>query len=195
MIGKAYANRKKIEDRPKSDFYETPYSLTWELLKLGLFDFNKGCLEPASGMGAIHSILNDIFRWGCMGNDIRITGDDFLDWTEKYPYIITNPPFSLFDEFVLKAKEIATEKIAMIGKVNFFGAYKRVEKGVWKHLKHVYIFNRMVDYRTPVRDDGLFHVGNLVTGWFVWDLSWNEDWWHTSILDVQKYAKLGQYHE
>ncbi len=81
----------------------------------------------------------------------------------------------------------------MIGKTNFFGAYKRNKNGVWKHLKKVYVFNRQVDYRTPYRKDGHFHVGNLITGWFCFDLSWSKKYWHTEIMDIQKYATLGQF--
>ena len=28
-MGKAYANRKKEEDRPDNDFYQTPKCMTW----------------------------------------------------------------------------------------------------------------------------------------------------------------------
>jgi hypothetical protein len=30
-------------------------------------------------------------------------------------------------------------------------------------------------------------AGNLITGWFIWDMNWKEDYWYTSIIDVQKY--------
>jgi len=39
-MGKAYANRKPINERPEADFYSTPFSLTWELLKLNEFDLS-----------------------------------------------------------------------------------------------------------------------------------------------------------
>jgi hypothetical protein len=115
-------------------------------------------------------------------------GLDFLeDYTWKeFDYLIMNVPFSKFDLFVLKAQEITKDKFAFIGKTNFFGAYNRNKNGVWKHLKHVYIFNRQVDYRF-FREDNKMQAGNLITGWFVWDMNWSKDYWMTSIIDVQKY--------
>lgn len=188
-MGKDYLARKSDHDN-----YETPYSLTEELMKLGLFDFNKQFCECACGKLAIVKVLekytNNILyfdkniKYGWLGKV------NFLDkqlW-QKYNYIITNPPFSLFDEFVMRAKEIAKEKIAFIGRVNYFGAYQRNNNGIWKHLKEVHVFNRMVDYRYPLREDGKFYTGGLVTGWFVWDMSWNKNYWKTYIMDVQKYV-------
>jgi len=201
MIGKAYANRKPEDKRPESDFYSTPISLVWELLKLPIMDNIKTVLEPACGENAISDQLAEAGK-KVISTDIR-TGCDFL--TDKkydniYPVadaIITNPPFSLFDEFVTKAKHISPIVI-MIAKTNFFGAYQRNANGIWKDLSHVYIFNRQVDYRTPYRNDGCFNVGNLITGWFVWEKGWSEkhgENWLTSIIDVQKYATLGQIKE
>jgi hypothetical protein len=193
-MGKAYANRKKVEDRPESDFYQTPRPLTWELLKLNEFDYGKTVLEPACGDLAIYNEIEGCFKDIIYFDKNRVNGIlsniDFLDLDPnrmKWDYIITNPPFSLFDEFVMKAKEIAREKFAFIGKTNFFGAYKRYKNGIWKHLKHVYVFNRQVDYRY-FREDNKLICGNLITGWFIWDMNWNESWWKTSIIDVQKYV-------
>ena len=194
MKGKAYANRKPLEERPEADFYSTPYCLTWKLLEQNLFDKSRTIYEPASGSGAISSQLRKA-GFTVVEDDIRTTRKDFLECTERYPYIITNPPFSLFDEFVLKAKEVSLGGFAMILKTNFFGAYNRSANGVWKHLKYVYIFDRQVDYRSPLRDDGLVHVGNLITGWGVWDMSWDEDYWQTKVVSVQEYCKLGGYKE
>ena len=205
-MGKAYVSRKPKEEQRKSDLFETPKCLTWKLLETGEFDYSKTILDPACGRGAISNILSEkkYFGYGnIVSRDILTTpcnlrSVDFLKMDPKekqYSYITTNPPFSKFDDFVMKAKEIATEKFAFIGKTNFFGAYQRYEKGVWKHLKHVYIFNRQVDYQGSIHPEGLCHVGNLVTGWFVWDMRWDRSFWKTSVIDVQQYAKLGQYKE
>jgi hypothetical protein len=199
-MGKSYMC--KSEKARKSDLYETPKSLVWKLMETDEFEanYNKKVLEPACGRGVIVNELgksyskDQITYSDKMITSFNLRSIDFLKTEkERYNYVITNPPFSLFDDFVMKAKEMAIEKIAFIGKVNFFGAYQRYEKGVWDHLKHVYIFNRQVDYRGKIHEDGLFHVGGLVTGWFIWDMNWDRPFWKTSIMDVQEYAKLGQY--
>ena len=202
-MGKAYVNRKPKDQRPKGDFYETPKCLTWELLNQNEFDYRLRVLEPASGNDAIVNELKAVWKWpeeqiyfGDKYHEDEIKRVDFLNplvaGKNSIDYIITNPPFSLFDEFVMKAKQVARSKVAFIGKLNFFGAYQRNENGIWKHLKHVYIFNRQLDFAYPLQDDGSFECGNLVVGWFIWDLSWNKDYWTTSILDIQKYIKKGK---
>lgn len=190
--GKSYTSRKKLKDRPDSDFYETPYCLSWELMKLDIFDFKmKLFCDPSCGNGAIGKIL--VKRTKLLIETDIMTGTDFLDDNsfppgDKMDYIVTNPPFSLWDEFVQKAKRVTKEKIVFIGKTNFFGAYKRNELGIWDNLKHVYIFNRQIDYRYPLREDGKIRCGNLITGWFVWDMKWKKKWWKTSIIDINKYV-------
>lgn len=89
-MGKAYANRKPLKERPEADFYSTPYSLTWELLKLNEFDLSKSIYEPASGGEAISSQLKK-YGFTVFEDDIRTTGKDFLQCNQHYPQIITNP--------------------------------------------------------------------------------------------------------
>lgn len=200
-MGKAYANKKPLKERPESDFYPTPKFLTKKLLETSEFKYIKSILretsekekrkltilEPAYGEGAISQVLKEnIEDVEIIEHDIQKDGVDFLNYYPEKPIdlIITNPPFSLFDEFVEKSKQISSIVI-FIGKVNFFGAYQREKNGIWKNLKDVLIFNRQVDYRTGDRADGKFYCGNLVTGWFIWDNRWKENFWKTRILNVQ----------
>ncbi len=173
-MGKAYANRKSIDERPESDFYPTPGFLTRKLMTLQDF---KGLtiLEPAFGSGAISNILSSEFGLSVIEHDLRMDGVDFLTYkpsvlNEKFDMIITNPPFSLFDEFVMKSKELVKE-FWLIGKTNFFAAHARNTSGLWKGLKEVYVFDRMVDYRHYYKD-GSFDCGMLVTGWFHFDMNY-----------------------
>jgi len=194
MAGKAYANRKRVEDRPEADFYRTPESLTQALIHCNFLDPYDPVHEVAEGDGAITSVLRNA-GFKVYADDIRTSELDFLTDNRLKKQICTNPPFSLFDEFVMHAQDVCTDRFVMLAKMNFFGAYNRNAMGVWNHLRHVYIFNRQVDYRTPRGKDGHFHVGNLVTGWFCWDMKWNKKHWNTSIIDVQPYATLGAYKE
>lgn len=189
--GKAHRHRSTPKGLKDSDFFETPYSLPRLLLEVE--DFGHVIREPAAGNWAM---VRSLAKEGksVFPSDIS-NGQDFLSLNpDTVPAldIITNPPFSLFDEFVLHAQKVS-RKFAFIFQTNYFGAKERYYKGVWKHLKHLYIFNRQVDYRGPIYEDGTFHVGGLVTGWGVWDMAWNSDRWTTSIMDVQKYATRGQF--
>jgi len=192
IMGKAYTNRKPIEERPESDFYRTPNSLTQLLCDTCEFIDFKNIYEPMAGDDAIANILraND---YNVITDDIRTTGKDFLDFTGTVDYIVTNPAFSIFTETAQKCDEVCQFGYTLLGKMNFFAAHSRTELNLWRHLKHVYIFDRQVDYRTPYREDGAYCVGNLCTCWMCFDKSWDKGFWNTSIMDVQKWATLGSY--
>lgn len=139
-----------------------------------------------------HVVNNDLYvRPGFRG--VGTLSKDYLTAHFAQEYIITNPPFSLWDEFVLKAKSHC-KKFMFIGRLNYFGTFGRYEKGLWDNLKWILPFNRYIDYRTPYREDALFHVGSQATAWFLWDIEY-EGYPMTQVLDVQKYAKLGAYKE
>jgi hypothetical protein len=187
-MGKAYANRKKKEERPENDFYATPSTLIEELYKTGELDSIKTVLDPCCGEKIFEKTLS---KYGLefTSRDIKY-GNDFLEGCyniKKWDAIVSNPPLSLFDAFVEKAKRVA-DKVIFIGKVNFLGVHSRNINGLWNNLKRVYIFDRMVDYRSSFREDGKFKCGNLVTGFFIWDNSWKENYFETRIIDVQNHV-------
>ncbi len=199
IMGKAYANKKSKENRPAGDLYHTPRSLVWVAEDIIKKEFRKKeILDPCCGD---FPICIELFGMGYMltGNDIiyesdeNLFGVDYL--TDKtfnsFKYVISNPPFSLWDKFVLKSKEHC-KKFMYIGRLNYFGTASRSQSGLWDGLKWVMPFNRYVDFQTPLRDDGLFYVGAMATGWFLFEKGWKKPPM-VKILDVQKYAKLGQF--
>ena len=96
MKGKNFSTNNTGK-RKKSDFYETPYSLTRLLLEKE--KLVGSILEPACGNGAIKKFLGN-----CSFYDIE---EDFFQERLKYDTVITNPPFSIAQRFILKAKEVA----------------------------------------------------------------------------------------
>jgi len=192
--GKAYANCKSVNDRREGDFYATPKSLIW--VAKGIiyqeFPLDQPILEPCSGK---NSISDELIKMGyaVVINDLYNDGIDYLLFNQfiEYKYIITNPPFSLWDEFIFKAKS-HVNKLLSIGRLNYLGTNNRFLSGIWNNLKSIYTFNRYVDYQTLPRDDGLFNVGAMATGWFLWDKDYS-DAPTIHILDVQKYAQLGNF--
>lgn len=197
--GKAYANRKPIRDRPIGDFYCTPRSLVWLIEDFLKKEFSKYViLDPCAGLGCIsdelkHSglsvITNDLYH---QDNDFQF---DYLTDVPniKYSRVVMNPPFSLWDAFVERAKGNA-RKVLTIGRLNYLSTVSRQRSGIFDNLKYIFIFSRYVDYRTPDRGDGLFHVGAMATGWFYYDGAYT-GLPKIKFLDVQDYAKLGIYKE
>ncbi len=155
------------KNRNAKDFYQTPYSLS--RLFLAREKLNGSILEPACGNGAIVKVLLE-YGYKCNSSDIE---DDFLEQNKQYNTIITNPPFSMAQEFIIKAKELAMEKICFLLPLNYLHGKKRYDK-IWTDnvfpLKCVYIFTRYPFLSNePLREDGKIKTGMMVYAWYVWD--------------------------
>ncbi len=166
-MGKNFSANNVGGKRKKSDFYETPYSITQQLL---LEETLTGTiLEPACGNGAILNLLPS----HAVGYDKEV---DFLTETKKYNTIITNPPFSIAYQFIQKAKEIATDKIIMLLPLSYLHGKKRYD-GIWTNktfpLKVVYVFTRYPMLGEELREDGKYNTGMMVYAWYVWEKSYN----------------------
>ncbi len=180
------ASRKPVKD---NDFFNTPRILTEKLVELEKF---KNIDEVACGNNSIVDVLED---YGYIVNATDLdTGHDFLKATDlrRKNHLITNPPFYLWDKFVLKAKELQYKKFAFIGKLNYYGSNSRYENKIFQGLKTIYAFDRQIDYQCPKRIDNLYHVGALITGWFIWERNYKgpAEIKHVTIQDG---AKLGAF--
>ena len=166
--GKNFSGNNALGQRKKSDFYETPYSMTSHLLEVE--DFNKSLTvcEPACGDGAIVKILEK--KWdNVVAYDIE---KNFLWETGNYDYIITNQPFSLAYEFVQKAKQIATEKFAFLLPLSYLHGKKRYDNIYMDKqygLKKVYVFTRYPMLGESLREDGKYNTGMMVYAWYIFE--------------------------
>ncbi len=156
-----------LGQRKASDLYETPYSITAQLLQREHLE--EDILEPACGNGAIVSVLKK-------GGYSLITAYDaetnFLAETRYFTTIITNPPYSLAQEFILKAKQVAMERIIFLLPLAYLHGKKRYDT-IWLDtefpLAKVYVFTRYPMLGEPLRADGKYHTGMMVYAWFMWD--------------------------
>lgn len=168
--GNNFSKNNSKGQRNENDFYQTPWSATEQLLEIENFDFNKTVLEPAKGNGAISNYIAKSFK-NVLSYDLS-EGKDFLEETNPVDYIITNPPFCLSVEFILKAKEIAKEKFAMLLPLVYLHGNERYYKDVFKGifpLKKVCVFIRYIMLTNDIREDGKYNTGMQVYAWFIWD--------------------------
>lgn len=166
MKGKNFSTNNYLGKRKKSDFYETPYSLTRLLLEKE--KLVGSILEPAQGNGAIVKVLKE-FGYKCVFSDIE---DNFLEQKNKYDIIITNPPFSISQQFILKAKENARKKIIFLLPLSYLHGKKRYDHIYLDKkfpLARVYIFTRYPLLGEPLRQDGKHNTGMMVYAWYVWE--------------------------
>lgn len=164
--GKNFSCNNVRGQRKKSDFYETPYSLTRQFLERE--HIAGPVLEPCSGDGAIVKVLRE-HGLDVIERDIT-RGDDFLADTGRYVSIVTNPPFSLAFEFIVKCKEV-TDYFALLLPISYLHGkqrYDSIYSDVAFPLSTVYVFTRYPMLGQPLREDGKYPTGMMVYAWFVW---------------------------
>ena len=184
MKGKNFGNRKPSSQRPDNDFYETPKCMTLELIKTGVLDNVNTIWDPCCGKYAITDVLEE-HGFSCFKNDIIYGDNYFAHDYQKHECIVMNPPFKLFDKFIEKAKKEA-DLVCAIGKATYFGSHSRNTNGIWEHLRDVYFFDRQIAFDKPLRADGKVECGMLVSGWFIWDMNYN-DKPRINVIDMNDY--------
>ena len=166
--GKNFSANNASGKRKKSDFYETPYTITRHLLNVEDFDYKLTICEPACGDGAIVKVLQEKTN-NVVFYDIQ---KNFLTETEQYDYIITNPPFSIAYEFIQKAKIVAKKKFAFLLPLSYLHGkqrYDRIYSDKEYPLKKVYVFTRYPMLGEKLREDGKYNTGMMVYAWFIFE--------------------------
>lgn len=159
---------KLVEKRDPHDFYPTPQGVTEALLQHE--QFSTTVWEPACGDGAISKILVEA-GYSVISSDLidRSYGDveDFIATDQLTENIVTNPPYSIAEEFVRKALSCTTGKVAMLLPLTFLESERRESLFVTSCLKRVYVF---MD-RIPIYKSGSVARGNGRTAyaWYVWE--------------------------
>lgn len=120
----------KAENRKELDFYPTPREVTFALM-----DFLKLpkqiIYEPCCGTGDISKVLK-LYGHEVISSDIRETGygSGNIDYLNAFPSvancIITNPPFNIADQIILKALTEA-DIVCMLLKSQYWHAKKRLK--------------------------------------------------------------------
>lgn len=161
-------------NREENDFYPTPSYCVDELLKRETFEGN--IWECACGEGDMSNVFlkngfevysSDLIDRGC-GYDTL----DFLNSDLKYDNIITNPPYKIALDFILKAKQSSNKKIAMFLKTVWLESkdrYKMFQDAEFP-LKTVYQFSKRVSlYKNGVK---MKNSGMIAYAWYVWDIEY-----------------------
>lgn len=123
--------------RKENDFYATPGRAFMSILPYLPKTLN--CSDPAAGDGRLIKWMMESGRiaWGCdlthgftcVDDVITIdpdSGVDFLKDDQFREVVVTNPPFSLAQEFIHHSLQVADETFMLL-RLNFLGAQKRAE--------------------------------------------------------------------
>ena len=148
-----------------------------------MLNFNGNFLEPCIGGGHIAKIIKDYYP------NSKITGVDLIDrgyentkigdfltynFDEQFDNIITNPPYSLAQDFLEKSMDIVINggKIAMFLKIQFLEGVKRKEMFKKYPPKYIYVFSkRQNPWRngSEVDEKGKPWSSTMCFAWFVWE--------------------------
>lgn len=125
LLGSRIAGGNTAFKRNASDFYPTPPEATQALLEFLQIRHGTKVWEPACGEGHMVDVMK-ANGLEVIGTDIN-TGTDFLtaDMPEGTEWIITNPPFSLAEQFIRKSAD-HNVAFAMLLKSQYWHAAKRV---------------------------------------------------------------------
>jgi len=138
------------------------------------------CLEPACGAGHMARVLKEYFRevqaydaFDYNYGKIR----DFLTYpyeTNAVDWVITNPPFRLAEDFVLRALRVARTGVAILARTVFLESVGRYENIFAKTPPA--IFAQFVE-RVPMVRGRLDQRATTATGyaWFVWNKKADSD--------------------
>ena len=190
LSGSTLTGAKGRRERVVYDFYATPIPAALALLEREKFPGK--ILEPACGQGHImEAVYRNNPECAITGTDIIQREDifyfdikggvDFLKAEYKpgeYDHIITNPPFSLAQEFIEKALQVATDKVAIFCKIQLLEGKARKRLFDMGKLKTIYVFRGRVNPLHNGKDtdeNGKPWSSTMCFAWFVWDNSFRGD--------------------
>ncbi|MDF2119911.1 SAM-dependent methyltransferase [Roseiarcaceae bacterium H3SJ34-1] len=169
------AQRVEASDSP--DDFPTPPWATRALLEHIIDEpnfKNLSCLEPACGAGHMAKVLkeyfgevrySDAYKYGY--GPVR----DFLTYpyeTNAVDWVITNPPFRLAEEFVLRSLNVARSGVAILARTVFLESAGRYQAIFMKQPPSK--FAQFVE-RVPMVKGRLDQKASTATGyaWLVWE--------------------------
>jgi hypothetical protein len=169
---------QRVEAADSPDDFPTPPWATRGLIEYVIGNKNSlsalTCLEPACGAGHMVKVLEEYFE-KVGRSDAYPYGygpvRDFL--TEPYElnswdWVITNPPFRLAEEFVLRALDVARIGVAILARTVFLESVGRYE-GIFEDQPPTKF--AQFSERVPMLRGRLDKSATTATGyaWFVWE--------------------------
>ena len=181
LSGAQLAGGNSASKRQEHDFYATAPETTQLFLDRFLEDggeLGNDIWECACGEGHISIVLKEYFPqrniWSTdlIDRGFGTGGVDFLNLERKADTIITNPPFSLMNEFIEQGLEKSKKNLILFGKIQTLEGVERVSILKNSPLKYVYVYaKRQATWKNgqPVDNNGKKWATTMCTAWFVWE--------------------------
>lgn len=174
---------QRIDSKESLDDFPTPPWATRALVEHVLGNkqplATMSCLEPACGVGHMAKVLREYFAevrcsdihpygYGDVGDFIQAPcAANSTDW------VITNPPFRLAEDFILKALKVARHGVAMLTRTVFIESVGRYER-LFRETPPTK-FAQFTE-RVPMVKGRLDQKASTATGysWIVWEMNKRE---------------------
>lgn len=183
------SNPDPTHKRADLDYYATNPEAVEKLLIACSFKADS-ILEPCVGGGNISRVIESFYPSADLDNvDLVDRGfsntivGDYLEmpFNRQYDLIITNPPYYLATEFIIKSLSLINQKghVAMFLKINFLEGKKRKELFDLYPPKYIYVFrNRMATWHNGNEVNpatGKKWMTTFCHAWFVWEEGFHGD--------------------
>lgn len=175
------------KDREANDYYATPPRAINDLLSK--VELNNHIWEPACGGGHLSQRLSEL-GYQVYSTDIVDRGYsnfnqqlDFLTCTKSFNGdIVTNPPYKLANQFVLKALDLLPSggKLCLFLKIQFLEGQQRL-RNIYSlgELKNVFVYSKRIT-SAKNGDFEKYHASSFCHAWFVWEKGYHSkptlDW-------------------
>lgn len=184
LSGGQLAGGNSAFEKAENDFYATdPKTVELFLTRAlndGLFQDmqNHKIWECACGNGNIAEVLKSYFSESTIqATDLvdrgyGIGNVDFLKSTSTAQMIITNPPFSLMNDFIRKGLALTDKYLVLLAKIQTLEGVDRKKLLEKSPLKYVYVHStRQSTWRNGHSRDpkGKKWATTMCLAWFIWD--------------------------
>ena len=185
--------KKNNSERSALDYYATPTNEVVNILNELNYNFsNQTILEPCVGGGHMMEgiiqyldtnndscpqiIGTDVQDRGYRSDSVQLLYGEELDFLgDNYPIetanvIIMNPPYATLEPFIIRALEIATDKLIVLCRMQAIEGVSRYEK-IFKDNPPTYIYQyieRIQCWKNGIKPSGASAQGYC---WLVWDKS------------------------
>lgn len=124
----SYTTPNKTYKSTQQDIVMTPVATCKKIIDY--FKPTGILLEPCKGTGNFYNNFpaDTDNRWCELSEGI-----DFFDYTDKVDWIITNPPYSTFDAFLLKCFEVADNVVLFVPIAQKVFKSKKVDQEIMKY--------------------------------------------------------------
>lgn len=182
LTGAQLAGGNSTTQKADNDFYATNPQTVRDFLNLTLKEFENinTIWENCAGQGHLAEVLKEYFKASIICTTDLIdrgycaSGIDFLnsDFNPNADLIITNPPFSLINDFIKFGLQKTNRYLVYLCKIQMLETVSRKKILEESPLKYIYVHSkRQATWKNgePLDHNGKQWATTMCLAWFVWD--------------------------